>query len=54
MDAVAGRPLPFGLTYCEHPLEVPVKLSRIFGFWRRNRSALKRKINNLWNVQGAE
>ena len=31
-----------------------VKLSRILGFWRRNRSALERRINNLWSVQGAE
>ena len=31
-----------------------VKLSRVLGFWRRNRSALERKINNLWSVQGAE
>ena len=31
-----------------------VKLSRILGFWRRNRSALELRINNLGSVQGAE
>ena len=31
-----------------------VKLSSILGFWRRNRSELERRINNLWSVQGAD
>ena len=31
-----------------------VKLSRILRVWRRNRSALERRINNLGSVQGAE
>jgi len=31
-----------------------VKLSRILGFWRRNRSALERRINNLESGQVAE
>ena len=31
-----------------------VKLSRILGIWRRNRSALERRINNLGSVQGDE
>ncbi len=30
------------------------KLSGILGFWRRNRSALELRINNLGSVQGAE
>ena len=30
------------------------KLSRIRGFWRRNQSALERRINNLESVQDAE
>ncbi len=31
-----------------------VKLSRILGFWRRNRSSVERRINNLESGQGAE
>ena len=31
-----------------------VKLSRTLGVWRRNRSALECRINNLGSVQGAE
>ena len=31
-----------------------VKLSRTLGFWRRNRSAVERRINNLGSGQGAE
>ena len=31
-----------------------VKLSRILGLWRRNRSALELRIDNLGSVQGAE
>ena len=36
------------------PLPGTVKLSRILVFWRRNRSALELRINNLGSVQGAE
>ena len=38
----------------ESPALDTVKLSGIIGFWRRNRSALERRINNLGSVQGAE
>ena len=31
-----------------------VKLSGILGFWRRNRSSFKRRINNLGTCQGAD
>ena len=31
-----------------------VKLSRILGFWSRNRSSVERIINNLGSVQDAE
>ena len=31
-----------------------IKLSGILGFWRRNWSALERRINNLGSVQSAE
>ena len=31
-----------------------VKLSGIFGFWRRNRSSVERRINNLGSGQGAD
>ena len=45
--AELGRP-------SSYPLGGTVKLSRILGFWRRNRSALELRINNLGSVQGAE
>ena len=31
-----------------------VKLSGILGFWRRNRSSVERRINNLGTCQGAD
>ena len=31
-----------------------VKLSGIPGFWRRNRSSVERRINNLGTCQGAD
>ncbi len=31
-----------------------VKLSGILVFWRRNRSSVERRINNLWIFQGAD
>ena len=31
-----------------------VKLSGILGFWRRNRSSVERRINNLGTYQGAD
>ena len=31
-----------------------VKLSGILGFWRRNRSSVERRINNLGSGQGAD
>ena len=31
-----------------------VKLSRILGFWRRNRLSVERRINNLGSGQGAD
>ena len=36
------------------PCRGTVKLSRILWFWRRNRSELELRINNLGSVQGAE
>ena len=35
-------------------LEGTVKLSGILGFWRRNRSSVERRINNLGTCQGAD
>ena len=34
--------------------EGTVKLSGILGFWRRNRSSVERRINNLGTCQGAD
>ena len=34
--------------------EGTVKLSRILGSWRRNRSSVERRINNLGTCQGAD
>ena len=35
-------------------LKGTVKLSGILGFWRRNRSSVERRINNLGTYQGAD
>ena len=35
-------------------LDGTVKLSGILGFWRRNRSSVERRINNLGTCQGAD
>ena len=36
-----------GKDFLLNPLEGTVKLSGILGFWRRNRSSVERRINNL-------
>ena len=37
-----------------HTRKGTVKLSGILGFWRRNRSSVERRINNLGSGQGAD
>ena len=41
-------------TYYRWRKEGTVKLSGIPGFWRRNRSSVERRINNLGTCQGAD
>ena len=36
------------------PWEGTVKLSGILGFWRRNRSSVECRINNLGTCRGAD
>ena len=40
--------------WLEQTREGTVKLSEILGFWRRNRSSVERRINNLGSGQGAD
>ena len=52
-NEIIRHPVPLDMNTLK-ALKGTVKLSRILGFWRRNRSALELRINNLGSVQGAE
>ena len=51
---VGEQPKIFATERLLTPLFGTVKLSGILGFWRRNRSSIERRINNLGTCQGAD
>ena len=53
-EALGDLDVPVKTIRGTSPLGGTVKLSRILGFWRRNRLSVERRINNLGSGQGAD
>ena len=53
-DRIDKLPLPKGTAMGRNAKKGTVKLSGILGFWRRNRSSVERRINNLGTCRGAD